>query len=440
MWERVKRSKTLGLCGVVLLAVAVRGGFLLARGDSYEGDPDAYRAIAIGLAETGMYGQIGPGGEATPTAFRPPLYPAVLSLLVDNGRLPAVAVATLHLGLGVATVLLTYWTARRILSAAGGIVASILVAVDPILLDASTQLMTETLAATLAAAVSWWWVRGFDSGGQPSRVGRLSFAVALGGWLGLAYLCRPTFLVWACLLAGSFALLPQVSRRRRCVGTCAVLAVVAVTVGGWTWRNVRTWGEPIWATTHGGYTLLLGNNPLFYNYLRERAWFQPWDAEPFLAAYRHRYQGDPRSEAFWERSWADEPVRFPDSPGEVADDRLAYESARATIRREPAMFAWSAAVRLGRLWSPIPHRAGGRSLAVVIASGLYYLALYAMIAVGLWRLGRRAVSPRWWPVWTLVITLSVVHSVYWSNLRMRAPAMPGLAIVAAAAATRREKN
>ena len=37
-------------------------------------------------------------------------------------------------------------------------------------------------------------------------------------------------------------------------------------------------------------------------------------------------------------------------------DRLAYAEAWQTIRREPVTFAYSCLVRLGRLWSPLPHQ------------------------------------------------------------------------------------
>ena len=32
----------------------------------------------------------------------------------------------------------------------------------------------------------------------------------------------------------------------------------------WAWRNARIFGEPVWSTTHGGYTLALANNPVYY--------------------------------------------------------------------------------------------------------------------------------------------------------------------------------
>jgi hypothetical protein len=96
------------------------------------------------------------------------------------------------------------------------------------------------------------------------------------------------------------------------------------------------------------------------------------------------------------------------------------------------MFLWSCGVRLARLWTPIPHRTADRSwLSVAVIAGYFFL-FYLAMAVGLWRIGRTVLGWRWWSIATLAITLSIVHSVYWSNIRMRAPIVPGLAIIAAA--------
>lgn len=204
-------------------------------------------------------------------------------------------------------------------------------------------------------------------------------------------------------------------------------------------RNNRMIGYPVWATTHGGYTLLLANNPLFYDYLHQPPEDQTtWNAERFLIAYSHRYDGDPTTAAFWTTDWK--------SPGVITvavteheDDQLAYRAAKATITRQPGMFLWSSLVRVYRLWTPFPHRTDDRSWLAVVAIGGYYTVFYIMIALGLWRLGREILQPRWWPVLTLVATLTLVHAVYWSNIRMRAPAIPCLAIIAAAAIRQNEQ-
>src|SRR5439155_18166700 len=69
------------------------------------------------------------------------------------------------------------------------VIAGFIVACDPILLNQQTLIMTETLAAFLAI-LSLWCLARFD-------VSRSWFNAALaGGAIGLAVLCRPTFLPW----------------------------------------------------------------------------------------------------------------------------------------------------------------------------------------------------------------------------------------------------
>ena len=125
------------------------------------------------------------------------------------------------------------------------------------------------------------------------------------------------------------------SRRLSVVG--AFVAALAIVIGPWAWRNQSQLGRPIAGTTHGGYTLLLGNNPSFYEYLRNGRWGRAWDAEAFFRDWRNRVE---------ELGPADEPTV----------DRLAYQWARENIRRQPLAFLESSVVRVGCLWSPLPHR------------------------------------------------------------------------------------
>lgn len=441
-----------GVCGVAIVALLVRGAILIASFDQFQGDPDAYRAIAETLGRTGVYGLTSPSGDVIPTAFRPPLYPLILSWGVRDGHLTDGIVAVLHLLLGVVTAVFTYLAATALLGShrnrAVGILAALLVIVDPILIQQSTLVMTETLATALASLILWWWMARLAPRFSPSS------AIALGSYLALAYLCRPTFLVWALLLLTGLLVVawfelaltakrtPSVTSRpfamplRRCFAPVLAGLVVLAGVGVWMSRNVAVIGHPVWATTHGGYTLLLGNNPLFYRHLQQAGSFQRWDAEPFLNAYSHRFDADPREESFWLRQWSSadpNPIQPPVNFTEHDDDRLSYESAMATIHRSPWMFAHSCLTRVYRLWTPIPFAAEGRSLWKRIAIGIYYSLLYAAALIGLIRLTR---SSKWfglWPIVSLIATLTIVHAVYWSNMRMRAPAIPAIAIVAALA-------
>src|SRR5690606_38740926 len=86
---------------------------------------------------------------------------------------------------------------------------------------------------------------------------------------------------------------------------------------------------------------------------------------------------------------------------------------------------------IGQLWSPIPHTTDQRSGAAVAAVAAFYLLWWLAIGYGIWRQGRRLLSTPWAAGLLLAVSLTAVHAVYWSNLRMRAPAVPWLALVAA---------
>lgn len=424
------RARLWWIVPLILFALVVRGGVLAWRFDHLQQDPDAYRLLAENLANHGVFGQVDAQGHAVPTAFRPPGYPWLLSWLVVDGQLSSLSVAALHLAIGLATIGLVFLIGSQLGSPVAGIVAAILLAIDPILLGQSTLVMTESLA-TLLAAIVWWLVlrNQWTLQRENHLQSNIGWSLALGASLAAGFLCRPVFIVWAAWIV----LMLLLSIRNRfgatLVTAATVTLVIAAAVGGWTWRNNSVMGRPIWATTHGGYTLLLGNNPSFYRYLAEGEVGEKWDAEFFHRRWAERFYSDPRLPSFWTAESID--TSKPATPlGEIEDDRLAYETAKASIRREPGMFVASCFVRLGRLWSPMPH-AGDQSNRLRLAIGGFYLMLFVCCGLGIWRIGWRLLTPPWMAMLLLAVALSCVHSIYWSNMRMRSLATPLLAVVAA---------
>ncbi|MCC9654701.1 ArnT family glycosyltransferase [Rhodopirellula halodulae] len=423
---------------VIVSAIVIRGVVVWLRFDSLQADPDAYRVIAESLAKTGTYGLMGESGEATPTAFRPPLYPWLLSWLVTpEGMLSLGAVACLHVLLGTLTTAMTWDIARRWWSGRVAWFAAGLVAVDPMLLWQSTLIMTETLATALAVMVWWWWVarlnpkpidQCFDDGTPANAcdvsAGRpMMDAVVFGCLLSATILCRPTFLVWAVMLLPAMLLVGPTCVIRRTVRVGVAALIVVAAVGMWTLRNWNELGHPVWATTHGGYTLLLANNDSFYDYLETDSNVMPWNRKPwdpseFFATYEARQRGD----------------------DEVSDDRVAYEMAKETIAGRPALFVWSSLVRAARLWHPFPARTSDRSAKVVYTVGFYQTAMLLLALIGVGKHWRKWLQANAWPAIALVIALTGVHSVYWSNARMRSPAIPLLAIAAACVAAQATSN
>ena len=398
-----------GVIGLLALALVARAAVVAGAPDSLENDPDGYRYLAENLLEGGVFGY-----GRIPTAYRPPLYPLVLAPCVALGPLSVVAIAVLHVALGLATVWLVYRLGRRWGLGNHALVAAALVACDPILLAQSTRVMTETPAALLAVVS----LVLLTSASQRPSTWRVMLA---GGCLALATLCRATFLPFLILAALALPVFASTWRRRLSVFG-AFLGTAVLVLSPWIVRNQIHFGRPIIATTHGGYTLLLGNNPSFYEYLRAGAWGTVWDADEFNRAWRSRATRTRPAD-------------------EIRNDRLAYAQAYETICRQPGTFVCSCAVRAGRLWAPLPHQVdrdeapAKRSLRYLV--GLWYLVELGLGAIGLVALARGARRGKTWRatwLWGILLAacFTAIHAVYWSNLRMRAPLMPVVALAAAA--------
>ncbi|MCU0962034.1 MAG: phospholipid carrier-dependent glycosyltransferase [Pirellulaceae bacterium] len=389
----------------VAATAGLRSAAIATRADALERDPDAYRLIAENLVARGTYSRSGPDVPPVPTAFRPPLYPLLLAATACHGTVSPHQVAVIHVLLGTLTAVLTWWLARSWGLGRASWCAGMLVAVDPILLHQSAEVMTETLATLFAVvglvSLTWW-----------SRRATSATAALAGGVLGLSILCRPTFLVWAAL-CGMFVLL-RLQNRRGLQQLAVFLLALGSILMPWGWRNLRATSHFTVTTTHGGFTLLLANNPYFYEHLRVSRWGSVWDGQELLPMLR----GD--------RHPAAAPASSQEN--EYDADRRYYALARQTIRQQPGMFAWSSLARVGYLWSPLPRQIdpqeSWRGRLVRWLTAVWYTGVLAMAALGAWRLGRRWSYAPW--VWAglFLLALTAVHAVYWTNMRMRAPAMP----------------
>jgi 4-amino-4-deoxy-L-arabinose transferase-like glycosyltransferase len=405
------------LVAVVLLGVTIRALVIVLTPGALVTDPDGYRRLAEQVRFDGTLGH----GDL-PSAFRPPLYPLLLAPLVGLGPTSPAAIAVLHLALAAATIAMVVCWGNALGLGRASYIAALLVACDPLLIWQSTLVMTETLAAMLAAAA------GLSLARAATCNNRGAWATA-GATLALAALCRPVFLVW--LAAVVAALLLWAWRGKMPVGAAVAVTLAAgVVLSPWALRNWRIFGRPIVATTHGGYTMLLANNPEYYESLRKGGWRHVWLPQGFAATQAKLT-----------------PVQTP--ADELVRDRENYRAACAAIRREPGMFVVASLVRLGNLWVLVPHQLDGHEppwrWGARVWVGVWYLFVFVLAALG-WR---RARAPRdddtscsppdrqrhwgWRLGWLLVVALSAVHLVYWTNFRMRAPALPLIALTAAAA-------
>ena len=389
------------MLALVALAVGARWvviGPALGRLD----DPDGY----LGLARSLVRGD-GLRINGRLTAYRPPLYPILLAPWVrvcDGPGLPA-ALAAFHLILGGLAVALVADTARRWgLPRPACWLAATIVAFDPVLLVQARSLMTETLAACLVAAAIWGVA-------LPGTRG----AIVGGCGFGLAALCRPSLLPAALLLAGAGLLVGPLDRAARLSRSLILLIATLTMLFPWALRNALVLGEPVWTTTHGGYTLALANNPAYYADVLNGPPGAVWSGENQYA---------------WIRSINAATAGL----SEPAADRLLRGAAVRFARAHPGDFVRASLARLGRFWGLMPSSA-------VYPGWLRWLTTAwtapVWVALGLGLARRKS-----WP-WSHLaaiaplVTLTLIHTIYWTDLRMRAPLVPAIALLAATGVSRR---
>jgi hypothetical protein len=394
----MRRRSVALLALLLLLAAGARLALALpALGRSPLPDPDNYLALARSVAEGQGYRL-----QGRLTAYRPPLYPLTLAPLLaalDPNRL-GIGIAVYHALLGVVTVALTVLAARRLdLPPAGVAIAGVVVAFDPVLVAQSRHVMTETLSATLMAAA----VAALVSRGRTAPL------VAGGLLYGLGALCRPSALPAAALTAAAILTLAPGTRRDRLRRAVLFSVATALPLLPWALRNARALGEPIWTTTHGGYTLALANNPVYYQEVLHGPPGTVWSG--------------PRQDAWWTSL-----NRATEGCNEPQADRVVRDIALGTIRDQPGDFALAVLDRLSRLWGIAPS-AGVYPLPLRILTGLWTIPLWIGVLAGL-----AHPSLRRWPGWVLLappIALTIIHALYWTDLRMRAPVLPVLALISA---------
>ncbi|MDA1165704.1 MAG: hypothetical protein O3B13_21615, partial [Planctomycetota bacterium] len=286
----------------------------------------------------------------------------------------------------------------------------------------STQAMTETLFTFLVALLLVIALRT----GHIDRENQNS--VLLGTVFGLTALCRPT--IWAfgglAALGWGFQQIQHRLKNRRSLepdrltpffraGLCVVATVLVVLP--WVLRNARQFNHPIVMTTHGGYTLLLGNNETFFQQVVAGKSGATW------------------TEASLE-TWKAENKRKLASMGiapsdEVSEDAAQVKLAKTWIIANPTKFLRACRLRIRRFWACRPSVAPGVPPVLVQLVGYYYSSVFVLAIVG---------ALRWWKLWlkywplpAFVLALTIVHSVYWSNARMRSAAVPVITLAAAAA-------
>ncbi len=265
MVRRPRARRSLIVAVVLLVALVLRIGEVQRTAYRPVNDAGSYLTLASHIAHTGGYSSTqGAGGTRGPTAYFPPGFPYLLAAvdLIDGHtgrRGGAIHPARLAQAvLGTATVALVGLVAEEAFGAVVGLIALVLAAVYPVLIELSTILVAENLLTLLVLASVWSMLRAARSA-HPYRwiagAGVLTGLATLTHVNGVVLLAPLGFAAW---------------RLRRTVdadlhlplaGPALFLLATALAVAPWTIRNAVELHRFIPVSDETGITLVGTYNP-----------------------------------------------------------------------------------------------------------------------------------------------------------------------------------
>ncbi len=415
---------------LLILGIAVRLGAGWMRPLDLTADNDGYLAHADMVANG--EGFAGPYSHR-PTAFRPPAYPIALAALRVPGLPTAACVAIIN-GLSCIAILWLTWTlCRQIrLSPQVSLIATAMTVFDPLLVRYTILPMTEVPAAAMlmAAIVAL-------HAGERHRTALTDdgarFRILAGIFFGLGALVRPILLVTCAMLIFRRLIMPaRGGEHSRSNITAVILPMIAavVAISPWIIRNAVHFQRFIPATTHGGYTLALGNNPEFYRDVIDGDVPFPWPG--------------PQLDAWQQRMIAEAAAEGVPADNEPLQDAWYYQRAFTSMKAQPLNFFKSCLLRLGRFCAITPGSDSGLPRFATTLIAIWY----GLIWIGIvWAIGQTIPACRrvrrfhvkaripqdhgLADLWLVVVSFMLLHSVYWTDTRMRAPVMPFVCIIAA---------
>lgn len=433
--RRVTENRTRSwLAAILLAALVVRVTAIVVTGPTALrfGDAQDYVGAAVALCADGRY----PDRGSLPFFRAPglPLFLAAATLCHPQNVIAAkLALALCDVATAALAAVLTLQLFGHAARPAATIAAA-LVAIDPFLVLASSDVTSEPLTTLLLTAALCALLGARQAGcssaagaGTPADVSRRGggpiLACAGGAMLGLACLTRPGVLA----VAPAWLLLPALgvprgsdARGRPRWHTRMLPLIVAgcgliATIAPWSWRNWRHFDEPIVVNDAGGYNAWRGTHPRLHEMLATT------DPSRFAADSRQLEQD-------LEHLAREHGLGSEASPG--ARDRGWWAAARANLAADRARGARIVVRNLGAFFRPWLDPAAHGSATVAI-SGLWFVSLSVLALAGtraIWSRDRSAVVL----LASGVLLVALAHVPFQAVLRFRLPFTEPLLLVLAA--------
>ncbi len=358
--------------GILIVAFIVRLVFAWMQTDlansSDEGEWDhmgwAFARLGVLHPDTGVY--------------RPPLYGLFLACSYKIFGHDLFAVRLLQCLIGTTTCGLFYLLGQRLNTSKTGLIAAGLSAVYPFFVFFSGILMAETLLIFLSTLCLVFY--GFFC----DRV-HVKYAILLGLFVGLSALCKPILLPWLPVALWWWWRFSSLCVAKKMVRIGLLFATVFCVVMPWTWRNQVISGHWVPIAANTGINFMIGAMP----------------------ESRGRYQNDIDYLAIY-RTVAG-------TSDFVLGDQQVMRVVWGWIVNDPMQFLFLGVQKLFWFWCPLlPEESVFRNVLALCFGGPLLLLGF----VGAFQL---RLKPEGVAICILMITMSLLHGVFFAHVRFRLP-------------------
>ena len=338
-----------------------------------------------------------------------PLYPAAIGAVYAVFGVHPQLFLVIQCFMFAGTCLLVFAIGRRLFNEHTGVVAAVICALNPMLLNYIAYLHLETQLTLLVTLTIWLMVRFYQ---RPS-VGN---GVLIGIAAGAASLTKPVVLFHPALFAIGIVLAFRAARRRGehkvtpWVALIAMLVAMGCTILPWTIRNYRSSGHFVLVSAGTSDAFLRG-------FIFSRTEFITLQKPPYTA------DAENESNAYF-RAVA-KSSRHQSGRRKMTTERTRSSTRRpsAELVHQPGQVARKTAIGLFTFWYELTTFKNSL-LALVLA-----IAAWALALVG-WRRAHREGRPSWL-LWLPIIYLNVSMALLLALGRYSVPILPALLVLSA---------
>jgi|GEM_PF-1413727 len=394
--EQDDRSITAGLWILFLVALLLRLGawaLFASQAPELRGDERYYNKVAHSIA----------AGTGHPGAFRPPLHPALMAVVLRLGG-DLNYVRGLQVALSLVVIWLIFDLTRRQFGNRAGICAGWMAAVAPQLVHYCHFLWSESLAAFWFTLFLWFMTR--------SRR-QLRWFAGAGVALGLLALTREEWLYLAPAAVWwiGFQRCKQDTRHRWWAAGVFILAM-GITIAPWSWRNYQYFNRWVTISTNHWMPIAVGN--------RSQGQYGPHRDIDNRSLRKMARRLDPLEHERFYREIALDAIKQ-EQPWWLGKKLVRNTPMLFSLRIQSIRFIDNEWISLSRSSALVLVTYDVLGTLVVVGAGL--AGLTVLTGTGLWQLAVAALSLKF-----------VVHILANAHSRMLVPLIPVFAIFAGALA------